>query len=488
MSFESLSQDDGLFCYIYIRPLPVLLIYYLRMFKKLLYTSVTVALFSIMSASASEVAATLTTATRMAAVPTITTIGQTSATLSLSPATIAGMTAEEKAATYFQYSETNQVCIMIYPTPEYCLPKKTTPGLTEVKIENLKVGTSYTVTYKRDNTIRCITTPCPENGFESSPVEFVTKTNGETGGPIKDTPSGNKNVTSNLTMKSRGDQVMFLQKVLIDRGFMNVDATGYFGVVTLKAVKDFQKAHNITPTGFVGPITRASLIKYTGETVPVTLEEKFEGTVTAYSTGCFADGECSITVDGKKVVTTIGWSQNIVGKVLGIPDFGSIESNVGAHAKVYAKKTEDGYTLYGNDQYYVEIVPKTMGKLTPGSEAPADAKLVEGSTWLWYKTVAQDASLVTPLNPGVFTLTFSDEGKLSGKTDCNGFFGSYTFGTDGFVKFGPLGSTMMFCQNSQEQVYTGSLQNVSKYALEESNRILVLTLSDNKGKMYFVRK
>lgn len=457
------------------------------MFKKLLYTSVVLALMSATSASALELARPLTSGIRMAAVPTITNIGQTSATVSLSPAVISGMTAEEKAATYFQYSETQQVCIMIYPTPEYCLPKKTTPGLTEVKLENLKVGTSYTVIYKRDNTIRCITTPCPENGFESSSVEFKTMKDGEPGGPIKDTPSGNRNVTNNLAIRSRGDQVLLLQKVLIERGFMNVDATGYFGVVTLKAVKDFQKAHNITPTGFVGPITRASLIKYTDVALPVTLEEKFEGTVTAFSTGCFADGECSITVDGKKVATTIGWSQNIVGKVLGIPDFGSIENNVGAHAKVYAKKTEGGYTLYGNDQYYVEIVP-AKGKQSAGSAIPPEAKHVVGSTWVWYKTVAQNDVLVTPFNTGTFTLMFNSDGSLSGKTDCNGYFGSYTFATDGFVKFGPLGSTLMFCENSQENVFTSSLQNASRYALSESDRVLVITLADNKGTMYFLRK
>ncbi len=453
------------------------------MFKKLLYVSVATALLSVTSASALDIIAT----SRSVAVPTVTSIGQTSATVLLSPAVISGMTAEEKAATYFQYFETQQVCIMIYPTPEHCLPKKTTPGLSEVKLENLKVGTSYTVTYKRDNTIRCITTPCPENGFESSSVEFKTMKDGENGGPSKETSSGAKNVTSNLTMKSRGDQVTFLQKVLIDRGFMNVDATGYFGVVTLKAVKDFQKAHNITPTGFVGPITRASLIKYTGEVMPITLEEKFEGTVTAFSTACFADGECSITVDGKKVVTTIGWSQNIVGKVLGIPDFGSIESNVGAHARVYAKKTEDGYTLYGNDQYYVEIVP-AKGKQSAGSAIPPESKLVQGSTWIWYKTVQHNTPLVTPFNTGAFTLMFNEDGTLSGKTDCNGYFGSYTFGTDGFMKFGALGSTRMFCENSQENVFTSALQDASRYALTESNRVLEITLADNKGTMYFLRK
>jgi hypothetical protein len=83
--------------------------------------------------------------------------------------------------------------------------------------------------------------------------------------------------------------------------------------------------------------------------------EKFEGIITAYSTACFADGECSITVDGKKVVTTLGWTQMTVGAVTGVPDFGSVGQKIGSRAHVYAKKTDDGYTLYGSTEYYVRV-------------------------------------------------------------------------------------------------------------------------------------
>ncbi len=42
---------------------------------------------------------------------------------------------------------------------------------------------------------------------------------------------------------------------------MTANPTGYFGVQTLKGVKAFQKAQNITPTGTVGPVTRAAIKK-----------------------------------------------------------------------------------------------------------------------------------------------------------------------------------------------------------------------------------
>jgi hypothetical protein len=119
--------------------------------------------------------------------PTISAVTSTSATVSLSEAVLADITTEEKAGVYFEYYETNKVCIAIYPTPTECLPKKTVLGQTNVVLSSLKPNTSYTVLYKRDNTIMCITTPCPGNGFESLSVVFVTAS---TTGSGTTTPSG----------------------------------------------------------------------------------------------------------------------------------------------------------------------------------------------------------------------------------------------------------------------------------------------------------
>lgn len=413
--------------------------------------------------------------------PTVKVLSSSSAAVSLSSSVMSDMTEEEKAGVYFQYFETRQVCIMIYPTPEHCLPKKTEVGKTDVVLTNLKPDTSYTVVYKRDNTIRCITTPCPGNEFESLSVEFMTKASG--GDVIKDTPSGSKQVTKNLGYRSRGEQVVWLQTALIEKGYMTGEATGFFGVLTLKAVKDFQKANNITPTGYVGPLTRAALLTVSIN-LPVSMGEAFEGTVTAYSTSCFADGECSITVDGKKVVTTIGWSQQIVGKVTGIPDFGSIENNVGAHAKVYAKKTTDGYTLYGSADYYVEITPKTQSKLPAGSIPSGSGALLQNTTWVWQKTLVDGINAVSPNQSGLFTVSFGVDGNLSGKTDCNGFFGNYTPGSDGFIKFGAFGMTKMYCEGSQESVFINAVQSMTNYSIDASGN---LTLKKGADTMYFVK-
>lgn len=59
----------------------------------------------------------------------------------------------------------------------------------------------------------------------------------------------------------KNDEVTFLQKRLMYEGTfpLTQTPTGLFGGITLKAVMDYQKAHGIPWTGFVGPMTRARL-------------------------------------------------------------------------------------------------------------------------------------------------------------------------------------------------------------------------------------
>ena len=56
-----------------------------------------------------------------------------------------------------------------------------------------------------------------------------------------------------------GDDVLQLQKVLSEKGFLSATPNGHYGLATVEAVKKFQKAHNIDPLGAVGPSTRSIL-------------------------------------------------------------------------------------------------------------------------------------------------------------------------------------------------------------------------------------
>jgi peptidoglycan hydrolase-like protein with peptidoglycan-binding domain len=67
----------------------------------------------------------------------------------------------------------------------------------------------------------------------------------------------------NLRYQSRdattNGEVSSLQDFLQSKGYLNSEPTGYFGLLTVAAVKKFQGANSIQPTGYVGPITRAKI-------------------------------------------------------------------------------------------------------------------------------------------------------------------------------------------------------------------------------------
>ena len=73
---------------------------------------------------------------------------------------------------------------------------------------------------------------------------------------------------------------------------------------------------------------------------------RFSGKVEAVDDGCFADGTCSVTVDGVLVVTLTGWSRDTWGQR-------DTELQVGERVDVACRPTLEGCTLNGNAGYYV---------------------------------------------------------------------------------------------------------------------------------------
>lgn len=66
-------------------------------------------------------------------------------------------------------------------------------------------------------------------------------------------------IDTNLAYKTTSPEVTELQDFLQNQGILKVAPTGYFGLKTLSAVKTYQASKGISPTGFVGPITRKSI-------------------------------------------------------------------------------------------------------------------------------------------------------------------------------------------------------------------------------------
>jgi peptidoglycan hydrolase-like protein with peptidoglycan-binding domain len=64
---------------------------------------------------------------------------------------------------------------------------------------------------------------------------------------------------------SSGNAVAALQTFLVTQGYFNNAylGTGHYGSITSRAVAQFQAAHGIPATGFVGPLTRAAITQIT---------------------------------------------------------------------------------------------------------------------------------------------------------------------------------------------------------------------------------
>jgi peptidoglycan hydrolase-like protein with peptidoglycan-binding domain len=65
--------------------------------------------------------------------------------------------------------------------------------------------------------------------------------------------------TTQMGVGASGPQVSELQNRLRQEGYFNASTTGYFGTATLAAVRAYQSANGISPTGYVGPVTLARL-------------------------------------------------------------------------------------------------------------------------------------------------------------------------------------------------------------------------------------
>lgn len=83
---------------------------------------------------------------------------------------------------------------------------------------------------------------------------------------------------------------------------------------------------------------------------------------------------------------------------------------------------------------------------------------------------------------GKFVLTFMADGKFSSKTDCNTVGGSYT-ALGNKLSFGPMFSTLMFCEDSIEQKYSTLLGNTVSFEFTGKSE-LVLTLKTGETMIF----
>lgn len=132
-------------------------------------------------------------------------------------------------------------------------------------------------------------------------------------------------------------------------------------------------------------------------------------------------------------------------------------------------------------------VMQPYGKL-PGDSAPAPtAEELVGTTWVWKQLIIGGDGVVAPNAPEKFTITFGADGSVSGTTDCNGFGGTYTLGSDGIISFGSFMSTLMYCEGSQESQFTSELAQATRLTTDPEGN-LVMTLGETSNVLVFTKK
>jgi heat shock protein HslJ len=121
-----------------------------------------------------------------------------------------------------------------------------------------------------------------------------------------------------------------------------------------------------------------------------------------------------------------------------------------------------------------------------------DGKLIEALNlsqitnreWTWVSTLMSDGSMMLPKKPDAFRITFQDDNSFTGTTDCNSFFGQITLDNNK-LSFGPIGSTKMFCEGSQESEFLKSLADVEGFLINVQENQLVLLIKYDSGTITF---
>jgi len=117
-----------------------------------------------------------------------------------------------------------------------------------------------------------------------------------------------------------------------------------------------------------------------------------------------------------------------------------------------------------------------VGVLAESAEKSAvvtDPQALLPSRWVMDSLELDGQAVVLPEDKDL-TIQFEDGENAMGNGGCNGFSAPYEAGSDGSLTFGPVMSTMMFCENSSEQelAYFQALEKVTSFHLEGGQLIL----------------
>jgi heat shock protein HslJ len=98
---------------------------------------------------------------------------------------------------------------------------------------------------------------------------------------------------------------------------------------------------------------------------------------------------------------------------------------------------------------------------TPVPAAATPSNTITNIVWQWTSVTNRSTGETSEVpNPQDYTITFRDDGTLSGKADCNNFSGTYSQESGFSINLGP--STMAYCgETSLDQQYLQLLGSIA---------------------------
>ncbi|MCR4311230.1 MAG: META domain-containing protein [Candidatus Taylorbacteria bacterium] len=125
---------------------------------------------------------------------------------------------------------------------------------------------------------------------------------------------------------------------------------------------------------------------------------------------------------------------------------------------------------------YLLLDPETrqFGEVVQNFEGEADpSRMTLGmTTWYWIETRFDTGNSFVPKKEKAFTLTFKEDGTFKATTDCNTVSGAYTVSGEEF-RFSKMASTMMFCEGSEEQIFSTQLGKVHSFQFTSRGELLL---------------
>lgn len=95
--------------------------------------------------------------------------------------------------------------------------------------------------------------------------------------------------------------------------------------------------------------------------------------------------------------------------------------------------------------------------------------------WVFESFQRKGKEVFVPQKEGLFTIKFDTENRITGTTDCNNYFTSYTQVDFERIDLDKIMSTRMMCSQSEETKYLAYLSQVYSYSFEDGKLQLIDT-------------